>query len=148
MSAPARRRKPTRAKALGVTDEVYAQLLERQGGGCAICRKAPKEGGRRLDVDHDHATGAVRGLLCWTCNHFILGKYATPAKLLAAARYLGASRADFLEHAPVDVDDELERERAVADHLFPPGCTCGSYGRGLTMTRVLSTSCPVHADST
>ena len=93
-------RKPTRARHLGVTDEVYAQLLERQGGVCAICGNPPKAGGRRLDVDHDHATGEVRGLLCWTCNHKILGKYAKPAKLLAAARYLGATREDFLAAAP------------------------------------------------
>lgn len=29
--------------------------------------------------------------------------------------------------------------------LFPKGCTCLSYGRGLTMTRVNSPYCPVHA---
>lgn len=98
MSRP--RRQPTRAKQLGVTDEAYAELLARQGGGCAICGKPPKDGGRRLDVDHDHRTGEVRGLLCWTCNHFILGKYATPAKLLAAARYLGATWQDFRDAAP------------------------------------------------
>ena len=98
-------RKPTRARHLGVTDEAYAELLERQGGVCAICGKPPKDGGRRFNVDHDHRTGAVRGLLCWTCNHFLLGKYATPAKLLAAARYLGASRADFLAAAPPADDD-------------------------------------------
>jgi hypothetical protein len=28
--------------------------------------------------------------------------------------------------------------------LFPEGCACGSYGRGLTMTRVHRESCPVH----
>lgn len=43
----------------------YAQLLEQQGGLCAICREAsPKP----LHVDHDHSTGAVRGLLCARCN--------------------------------------------------------------------------------
>jgi hypothetical protein len=59
-------RKPTRAKALGVTDAEYARLLEAQGGHCALCPNTPKT--RRLHVDHDHATGKVRGLLCHRCN--------------------------------------------------------------------------------
>jgi hypothetical protein len=59
-------RKPTRAKQLGVTDEEYARLLAAQGGHCALCPNTPKT--RRLHVDHDHATGKVRGLLCHRCN--------------------------------------------------------------------------------
>ena len=59
-------RKPKRAKALGVSDAEYARLLEAQGGHCALCPNTPKT--RRLHVDHDHATGAVRGLLCHRCN--------------------------------------------------------------------------------
>ena len=38
--------------------------------------------------DHDHRTGRKRGLLCFTCNRFILGKYATAEKLRSAADYL------------------------------------------------------------
>lgn len=48
------------------TVEEYADLLELQGGRCAICRRWP--GKRRLAVDHCHATGTVRGLLCMRCN--------------------------------------------------------------------------------
>jgi hypothetical protein len=59
-------RKPTRAKALGVTDAEYARLLAAQDGHCALCPNTPKT--RRLHVDHDHATGRVRGLLCYRCN--------------------------------------------------------------------------------
>lgn len=44
----------------------YLQILTRQAGRCAICRKPP--GARRLDLDHDHQTGRVRGALCFTCN--------------------------------------------------------------------------------
>jgi hypothetical protein len=59
-------RKPTRAKALGVDNDRYHQMLDEQGGGCAICGNTPKT--RRLDVDHDHKTGHIRGLLCHRCN--------------------------------------------------------------------------------
>lgn len=53
---------------------------------CEICGNPPKK--RALHRDHDHRTGKQRGLLCWTCNRFILGKYATAAKLRSAADYL------------------------------------------------------------
>ncbi|GHF94432.1 endonuclease VII domain-containing protein [Streptomyces hydrogenans] len=45
----------------------YARLYTFQGGLCALCRRATGAS-RRLSVDHDHATGEVRGLLCRTCN--------------------------------------------------------------------------------
>jgi hypothetical protein len=50
----------------GITPEVYDSLLVSQSGLCAICRRPP--GKRRLAVDHDHTTGAVRALLCNACN--------------------------------------------------------------------------------
>ncbi|MFD5308287.1 endonuclease VII domain-containing protein [Streptomyces ardesiacus] len=64
----------------------YDKLFEAQGGKCAIC------GGTRrgnLDVDHDHATGIVRGLLCAADNRKVL-KYARndPERLRRAADYL------------------------------------------------------------
>jgi len=55
---------------------------------CEICGRPPKPGGRALHRDHDHRTGRKRGLLCFTCNRFILGKYATAEKLRSAADYL------------------------------------------------------------
>ena len=51
----------------GLSLVAYEDLLQRQGGVCAICQKPPRQG-RRLDVDHDHGTGSVRGLLCASCN--------------------------------------------------------------------------------
>lgn len=44
----------------------YYKLLEAQGGGCAICGRKPTK--TRLSVDHQHATGLLRGLLCMRCN--------------------------------------------------------------------------------
>jgi hypothetical protein len=84
------RRKPKRAKQLGVTDEEYAVMLEAQGGGCAICGAKPKT--RRLHVDHDHATGKVRGLLCHRCNR-ALPTWISPRWLVEAAVYLDRNQA-------------------------------------------------------
>jgi hypothetical protein len=70
---------------MGMWDDEYTALLESQGGGCAICGNPPKT--RRLSVDHDHKTGAVRGLLCFRCNR-ALPTYATVEWLDAAATYL------------------------------------------------------------
>lgn len=62
-----RDRKLRRRYGLGLRDR--DALLAGQGGGCAICGKQDGEGRRhRLHVDHDHATGRVRGLLCYHCN--------------------------------------------------------------------------------
>lgn len=47
----------------GIGEDDVARLIERQGGLCPICRKATPTA-----VDHDHVTGAVRGILCGDCN--------------------------------------------------------------------------------
>lgn len=49
----------------GTTVENYELMFQRQGGICLICKKSQK---RRLDVDHSHKTGKIRGLLCRRCN--------------------------------------------------------------------------------
>lgn len=51
----------------GLTLAEYDARLAEQGRVCAICRQ-PQGRGWDLAVDHDHATGAVRGLLCGKCN--------------------------------------------------------------------------------
>jgi hypothetical protein len=49
----------------------YNRLFSIQNGRCAICGKHQSELKRRLDVDHDHKTDEVRGLLCNCCNKII-----------------------------------------------------------------------------
>lgn len=58
-------------KTYGLTSDDYDELLALQGGGCAVCGGKPKS--KRLAVDHDHQTGAVRGLVCSRHNHEALG---------------------------------------------------------------------------
>lgn len=80
----------------GITVEQYDEMLARQGGRCAICRRTSAEAAdvRKeygLAVDHCHDTGRVRGLLCSSCN-FGLGNFQDSADLLhEAVEYLKRS---------------------------------------------------------
>jgi hypothetical protein len=69
----------------GLTVEEYQAKLATQGGRCAVCNEEPD---RRLHVDHNHSTGAVRDLLCEWCNHAIGKAKDNPARLRAMADYL------------------------------------------------------------
>ena len=54
----------------GITASDYQALYDFQGGTCALCQRATGKT-KRLAVDHNHATGQVRGLLCGTCNKIL-----------------------------------------------------------------------------
>jgi hypothetical protein len=71
----------------GISLEQYEEMLAAQSGGCAICGVLPPENGS-LHVDHDHETGRVRGLLCFSCNGGIGQFQEDPLILRAAVRYL------------------------------------------------------------
>jgi hypothetical protein len=51
----------------GITLKEYEDILKKQNGKCAICKRKEKI----LCVDHCHKTGKVRGLLCHLCNRSI-----------------------------------------------------------------------------
>jgi len=53
----------------GITQKQYDDMLMQQDNGCAICGKTEEPDGRRLAIDHCHATGKVRGVLCNNCNN-------------------------------------------------------------------------------
>lgn len=70
----------------GISLAQYELMLEDQDGCCAICRTPAGE--LNLYVDHDHATGRVRQLLCVKCNA-LLGQAGDQIEVLQAAiRYL------------------------------------------------------------
>lgn len=76
----------------GISRATFNAMLKSQNGGCAICSSAlgmVRAGKRlRLSVDHCHLTGAVRGLLCNSCNNGI-GRFKDDPELLTkAAAYL------------------------------------------------------------
>lgn len=72
----------------GMTLADWAAMFAQQKGKCAICQH--EMSGKKTCVDHDHRTGAVRGLLCNDCNHG-LGKFKDNVdNLLRAVEYLAA----------------------------------------------------------
>lgn len=83
----AKARKRDRQYGLSVGE--YDEMMLHQDGVCAVCGQECSTG-RRLAVDHDHATGAVRGLLCNNCNFGIGQLQDDPDLLRTAADYLEA----------------------------------------------------------
>ena len=83
-----------RQRIYGMSAEDYATLLNIHGGRCAICATIPTETGKMatLRVDHDHVTGAVRGLLCWRCNAGLGMFQDDSVTMLKAAWYVDAHR--------------------------------------------------------
>jgi hypothetical protein len=72
-------------KYYGISPEFFRNMLEKQGNKCKICGNRFK---RTPDIDHEHTTGKIRGLLCNNCNQG-LGKFKDSIYLLQeAAKYL------------------------------------------------------------
>jgi hypothetical protein len=82
-----RYRERHRKNAYGLAPEAFAVLFETQNGRCAICKTELKLD-RTTDVDHDHVSGRVRGLLCHRCNMCLAMAGESSDLLLAAATYL------------------------------------------------------------
>lgn len=74
------------------TSEERKLLYEKQEGKCAICARHETQFNRKLAVDHCHATGKIRGLLCSACNR-ALGLFRDKiSSLNAATLYLNQSK--------------------------------------------------------
>ena len=69
----------------GLLDSVALELRARS---CDICGALPGSGSRAHYIDHDHETGAVRGILCHGCNTAIGHLHDSPELLARAAWYL------------------------------------------------------------
>ena len=79
-----------RLKKYNITEEEYNAMIESSDGKCWICGRAPKT--KALNIDHNHKTGRVRGLLCYLCNNKLIGKLGdslnSPDLFYKAALYL------------------------------------------------------------
>jgi hypothetical protein len=91
------RKRPERKRAMrdlyyrrthGLSADAVDEMLAAQGGVCAICKERP-EVEARMHVDHDHRSGAIRGVLCSRCNHAIGLLREDPVLFARAADYLG-----------------------------------------------------------
>lgn len=78
----------------GITQADFDDLIEFQKGKCAICFTPLEDMSRRPNIDHDHDTNKVRGILCTGCNTG-LGHLGDNIKGLKRALY-------YLENTPFD----------------------------------------------
>lgn len=79
-------------KRFGITLADYQAKWNEQNGVCAICSK-PERGTRNgivrwLNVDHNHETKAVRGLLCTNCNVAVGMMFESREIMRSAIEYL------------------------------------------------------------
>jgi hypothetical protein len=75
----------------GISVEQFNQMLQDQGGCCAICDIPQSELKVRMAIDHDHAKplpDGIRGLLCPKCNTALGLLKDSPAIISRALRYL------------------------------------------------------------
>ena len=75
-------------KKYGITPEDYNRMFEEQGGKCAICETHQSNFNRSLAIDHCHANGKVRMLLCTNCNSLLGMAKDDPNILEKAKAYL------------------------------------------------------------
>ena len=68
----------------GIDTDDYKKLTLAQSSCCAICKIPSSDLKKAFDVDHDHETGRVRGLLCNNCNRGI-GHLKDSVEILASA---------------------------------------------------------------
>lgn len=57
-----------RLRELGITEQEYVELFNKQQGRCGICKVSHQ----KLCLDHNHGNKKARGLLCLKCN-FLIG---------------------------------------------------------------------------
>ena len=87
MSPQQKRRNSYLLRRFGITLKQYDEILRKQGGGCAVCDAPPKPE-RAHAVDHDHKTGEIFGILCYRCNHRLIGRIRDGNLFTAAGLYL------------------------------------------------------------
>ena len=88
----------TLLKRYGLSLDQREQLKAEQSYRCGICFKL-----KSLNIDHDHKTGKVRGMLCDRCNSLVSYFDENPELIINASIYL-SPRFDF-ELNKIGTDD-------------------------------------------
>lgn len=102
------------ARHYGISRTAVRRMTER--GACDCCGRT--RGNAPFNIDHNHKTGKVRGLLCSACNVGIIATLDNHFKRLRLMR-------DFLELSPLPVGDYLGADPAYLAGRFMPGiCEC------------------------
>lgn len=96
------------ARTYNITPDFWRAMHEKQEGACPVCHTDHRD--EPLVVDHNHATGKVRGLLCSLCNLGLGHMRDTPAFIANLLCYLLESTA---------TDDKL--------HLMQPDRLKGTF---------------------
>jgi hypothetical protein len=84
-------RKNSIRRMYGITQAIADETLVAQGGACAICLEPITEE-NPPKIDHCHATGIFRGILCQACNTGLGLFYDSVESLQRAIDYLRAER--------------------------------------------------------
>jgi hypothetical protein len=58
----------------GISLTQYNKQLKQQNNSCDFCGKHKSNSKRNLAVDHNHKTGRIRGIVCYRCNKYIIGR--------------------------------------------------------------------------
>lgn len=72
----------------GIDREQFLEIVERQGHACAACGEDATGVEHTLNVDHDHNTNEIRGLVCSGCNSAAHWLDDDPEKAMRLALYL------------------------------------------------------------
>lgn len=89
-----------------ISREDYENLLKRADGKCEICMKVmTRAGGHQPVIDHSHATGKVRGVICAKCNSALGFVEDDVQRLQRMEKYL-ASRVDVSALASEELPNE------------------------------------------
>lgn len=87
----------------GIALDEYQAMKARADGKCPVCGDPPALPFNTFDLDHDHETGLIRGLLCRPCNIALGGARDNPTILRALADYVDHHRANPVDRTPPDL---------------------------------------------
>ena len=101
----------------GISLSQYNKILKNQKDCCGVCGKHKSEETRNLAVDHNHMTREIRGILCFKCNHFVIGRHRDPELLQKASDYLRKGTGLFV---PVKVKKKRKSRNWQQEYMMEP----------------------------